>query len=275
MRIDDIDPPRCVPGSDERVLEALRAHGFPDVPTRPLYQSDHLGRHLRALDELCARGALFECGCTRRELGPHGGCVRGCRRASLAPAALAARLERIRPCPPMSRAPRVPAPGATSVRLRLTGALAFDDRVQGTRCVDFDTEGGDAVLLRRDDVVAYHLATAVDDAGYDDVVRGADLLSSTAVQIALQRRLGLASPRYAHVPVACDADGAKLGKSTHAAPLEPGEAAASLRRAWRFLGQTPLDGPPTVAAFWDRAPSAWRLADVPRAASLAWARGVA
>jgi glutamyl-Q tRNA(Asp) synthetase len=91
------------------------------------------------------------------------------------------------------------------------------------------------------------------DQGVTDVVRGADLLDSTARQIHLQRLLGARTPRYAHVPVALNAAGEKLSKQTGARPLDLSEPRAELARARRFLGQGE-DG--------------WELARVPRARAI-------
>lgn len=103
-----------------------------------------------------------------------------------------------------------------------------------------ESEVGDFVLLRADGVFAYQLAVVVDDAaqGVTDVVRGADLLDSTARQIHLQRLLGVASPRYLHVPVATNAAGEKLSKQTHAANATPRD----LSRALGFLGMNAPGG---------------------------------
>ena len=131
-------------------------------------------------------------------------------------------------------------------------------------------------MLRRDGLVAYQLATAVDDStGIDDVVRGADLFEATAVQTALMERLGRAAPAYAHVPVALGPDGAKLSKSAGAAALDPASAARSLEAAWRFLGQRPLPsgagtGAGALERFWALAPGRWRMASVPAVRARPW-----
>jgi len=95
------------------------------------------------------------------------------------------------------------------------------------------------VVWRRDGVAAYHLAVVVDDAaqGVTDVVRGADLASSVPWQTAIQRLLGLPEPRYLHLPVLTDADGTKLSKRDHAAPLADGQAITAIRQALGWLRQ--------------------------------------
>ena len=281
VRIDDIDPPREVPGSAERIVAGLVAHGFPGAERGPERQSANAPRHRAALRELCADGHLFACTCTRRELGGAAGCVGACRRSTLPPDALEALLDAGAASAGGTASTAVPAPAALrpAVRARLGGTLSVRDRVLGEHRCDLDRLAPDVVVLRRDGWFAYHLATAVDDAhGIDDVVRGADLFESTGVQLALMRRLGRPAPRYAHVPVALGADGAKLSKGAGAAALDPARAAHALHAAWRFLGQRPLDaasgrsGPDEgPRRFWELAPSRWRVADVPPLRARRWA----
>lgn len=272
VRIDDIDPPRAVPGSAGRIVACLVSHGFPDAAAPPELQSSRLGSYRSALRALCGAGALFACGCTRRTLSAGGHCLAGCAGTTLR----AGPLEALLPGP-LAAVPRPPGPGERpAVRVRLEGTLEIGDRVQGPRRTVLEDVAPDAVVLRRDGLISYHLATAVDDARVDDVVRGADLLDSTAVQVALMRRLGSAPPRYAHVPVALDAAGDKLGKSSGAAALDPRAAARSLALAWAFLGQRPLAEarePVSPERFWREAPARWRMADVPRVPSRRWPDG--
>jgi glutamyl-Q tRNA(Asp) synthetase len=104
--------------------------------------------------------------------------------------------------------------------------------------------GDDFTVLRADGIFAYQLAVVVDDAfqGVTDVVRGADLLDSTPRQMHLQRLLGLATPRYVHVPVVTNETGEKLSKQTLAPALDPDDAPGLLVRALQFLGQAVPDG---------------------------------
>jgi glutamyl-Q tRNA(Asp) synthetase len=137
------------------------------------------------------------------------------------------------------------------------GSLSFEDRIQGLQHFAWSALG-DVLIRRRDDIPAYQLAVVVDDAeqGVTDVVRGADLLDSTPWQIAIGQALGLAPPRYAHLPVLVEPDGAKLSKSRHAVPVGPGRARRFLHNALSLLGLEPpadLDGAP-VGDLW-----AWAL----------------
>ena len=154
-----------------------------------------------------------------------------------------------------------------ALRLDTRGAsIAFGDALQGRIVQQVAADIGDFVLYRADRVFAYHLAVAVDDAeqAITDVVRGADLLASTARQILLQQLLGLPTPRYAHVPIAVDRSGNKLSKQTRAAPVTAQNPLPALIDALRFLGHAP---PACVCRrfeeLWQWAIGSWRLERVP------------
>jgi glutamyl-Q tRNA(Asp) synthetase len=154
---------------------------------------------------------------------------------------------------------------ARAWRLRVpdgdAAAITFDDRWQGRQTQNLATEVGDFVLKRADGQWAYQLAVVVDDAdaGITHVVRGADLLDSTARQIYLQRCLGVPTPAYLHVPVVVDANGEKLSKQTGAIALERDDPLPALRAAAAHLGLA-IDGDPsgdTMDAFYAAATEAW------------------
>ena len=130
---------------------------------------------------------------------------------------------------------------------------------------DVATEIGDFVLRRRDGLIAYQLAVVVDDAdgAITDVVRGADLLLSTPRQILLQGTLSFATPRYLHLPVAAHADGRKLSKQTHAAPVDAARPREGLVRALRFLGQAGEDAASPAELLADAGKS-WQTSGIPR-----------
>jgi glutamyl-Q tRNA(Asp) synthetase len=144
------------------------------------------------------------------------------------------------------------------------GVVTFDDRSLGAQSVDVAGTVGDFVLRRRDGLYAYQLAVVVDDAdqGITDVVRGCDLLSSTARQVLLQRALGLPAVRYLHLPLAVDDRGRKLSKSEDApAVVDRHGPAGQLVVVLRFLGQSPpaaLTGAP-LRDVWDWAREHWRV----------------
>jgi glutamyl-Q tRNA(Asp) synthetase len=234
LRMEDLDKAREQPGAADEILRALERLGFEwDGPV--LVQSERLERYRAALDEVTQRGLAYPCSCTRKELEDSVLAIDGARIY-----------------PGTCRDGLAPGKAARALRLRTHGApIGFSDAIQGwvEQCVEKGV--GDFVLLRADGVIAYQLAVVVDDMdqGVTDVVRGADLLDSTARQIHLQRLLGARTPRYAHVPVALTAAGEKLSKQTGARPLDLSDPLAELARARRFLGQG--------AAGWD-------LARVPR-----------
>ena len=194
LRMEDLDTPRTQPGSAAdilRTLETLALHWDGEVT----YQSRRPARYREALGLLRERGLTFECSCSRQTLAAQGdsGYPGTCREGA-----------------------RETGPTATRFRVR-EGRVHWQDRFQGPRSQDL-TQLGDVVIRRRDGLIAYQLAVVVDDAdqGVTDVVRGADLLESTAWQIELQRALGLRHPRYGHLPLVTAPDGAKLAKSRHA-----------------------------------------------------------
>ncbi|UCE88957.1 MAG: tRNA glutamyl-Q(34) synthetase GluQRS, partial [Pseudomonadota bacterium] len=142
---------------------------------------------------------------------------------------------------------------------------------QGNVEQDLDTQVGDFVIRRADGLFAYQLAVVVDDAaqGITEVVRGSDLLDSTARQLHLQTLLGLPRPGYVHLPVATDPGGHKLSKQTHAAPLDLDHPVPALWQALAFLGQQP---PPLLQranldTLLEWALANWRIATVPRIAT--------
>ena len=149
-----------------------------------------------------------------------------------------------------------------------TKDVGFEDAIQGRIESDLATEAGDFVLRRADGLFAYQLAVVVDDAdaAITHVVRGADLLLSTARQIHLQQCLGVPTPVYAHLPVAVNLAGEKLSKQTLAMALDSAHPLPALLAALDFLGQQPpadlAHG--TVAELWAWAVANWRLERVPR-----------
>lgn len=248
LRIEDLDPPREVPGAAQRIVATLASFGFEwDGPI--LRQSARRTAYEEALALLRTRDLLFECSCSRTVLGPSTRYPGTCRERPASPGV------------------------ATATRLRVEpGEIRFVDRVQGAQVEDVAHALGDLLLKRRDGLYAYLLAVVVDDAdqGVSDVVRGADLIEHTAAQIHLQRVLGLSTPRYAHPPALVEPSGAKLAKSARSVALDARAGAAALARVFALLG---LDPPRelargTLAAAWEWAIGAWRIESVPRALTL-------
>jgi glutamyl-Q tRNA(Asp) synthetase len=146
--------------------------------------------------------------------------------------------------------------------------IDFDDLLLGPQHWDLEREVGDFVLYRADGVYAFHLASAVDDGEYGvtDVVRGADLLESSARQIQLLRFLALPVPRYAHLPVAVDQRGEKLSKQTKAAPVDLTRPLLVVEAVLRFLNQPVPDDlcGAAVPELWRYAIDRWDLQRVGR-----------
>jgi len=214
VRIEDLDPPREVPGAADAQLAMLAAFGL--VSDEPVVrQSERGALYDAALQQLADAGWLFECACTRSDLSATAGIHQRCLRPVLAGQPHALRL-------------RMPALD-----------IWFEDRVCGRYGQRLDEAVGDLVLRRSDGWYAYQLAVVVDDAaqGITHVVRGADLLDSTPRQIHLQRLLGLPTPVYMHLPLVRDEAGRKLSKSIASLPVDAADPLPALRAAWQHLGQ--------------------------------------
>lgn len=255
VRIEDIDPPREPAGAADEILRVLDAFGL-HWDGAVTYQSHRYAAYEAALDELRRLGVLYACACTRREIadsalvGVDGPVYPGTCREGVPPGR-------------EGRALRVRTDDVT---------IVFEDRVRGRIESRLAREVGDFILRRADGFYAYQLAVVVDDAeqGITDVVRGADLLASTARQIHLQRLLGLSTPTYAHLPVAVDAQGAKLSKQTGAEPVCPERVSALWWDVLRFLGQEPPADlrNETVGVVREWAIAHWRPAAIPRAPTI-------
>ncbi|WP_394823979.1 tRNA glutamyl-Q(34) synthetase GluQRS [Pendulispora albinea] len=208
LRVEDIDAPRVVPGSAERILEDLRWLGL-DWDQGPLVQSERLPRYARALETLQSQGLVYPCDCSRADIArvasaPHLG------EETVYPGIC----RELDPARPMKRPP--------AMRLRVPDArVSIHDALAGELSQNLARDIGDFVLHRGDGIYAYQLVVVVDDLemGITDVVRGIDLLASTPRQIHLAQLLGAAPPRYHHVPLVLDTDGQRLAKRTAGAHL--------------------------------------------------------
>ncbi len=258
VRIEDVDEARTQAGAARSILATLEACGF-EWDGAIEVQSLRKARYFAALERLASTGHTYACACSRSEIA-----------AAADAASLGSAPDGARIYPGTCRHGLAPGRTARATRVR-TGAapVEFEDRLQGRIVQTIGTDVGDFVLLRADGYVAYQLAVVVDDAdqGVTDVVRGCDLIDSTARQIHLQDLLGLPVPRYLHLPVAVNAAGEKLSKQTGAPPAD----ALALAPALAFLGHAP---PATLS----RAPARellawavahWDLARLPRARTIA------
>lgn len=221
VRIEDVDETRCKREFTDDILQTLTAfqlHADGEV----LVQSSRKTRYAEVLRTLQAHGHIYACTCSRKEiadsgiLGIDGPVYPGtCRSQN-----------------------RHETPHAIRVVTNST-PITFVDRVQGMCTQRLEIDIGDFVLKRRDGLFAYQLAVVVDD--YDqqvtDVVRGADLIDSTARQIHLQQLLGWPTPHYLHIPVATNELGQKLSKQTLAPGIGDADRVTVTRQALAFLGQ--------------------------------------
>jgi len=258
VRIEDIDAPRTVPGAADEILVTLARFGLhADAP--PEWQSRRIDRYRAALEQLKADGHVYPCGCTRKEI---------------ADSQLHAHRRNTTLIYPGTCRDGLHGKPARAWRLRVpdgdAALIRFDDRWLGPQQQNLATEVGDFVLLRADGQWAYQLAVVVDDAaaGITHVVRGADLLDSTARQIWLQRCLRVPTPAWMHVPVVTNADGEKLSKQNGAPALDASRPLDALVAAARHLGLGLGGGAyASLKAFYAEATLAWaqRVAELPGA----------
>ncbi|WP_322054703.1 tRNA glutamyl-Q(34) synthetase GluQRS [Paraburkholderia bannensis] len=258
VRVEDIDGPRTVPGAAEDILATLERFGFhADEP--PVWQSARIGLYREALDALIASGHVYPCGCTRKEIADSQLHAHRRNTTLIYPGTCRDGLHG-----KTARAWRLRVPDELPHAAQDAGnpaLIRFDDRWQGPQQQDLANEVGDFVLLRADGQWAYQLAVVVDDAaqGITHIVRGADLLDSTARQIWLQQCLDVPTPTYLHVPVVTNAEGEKLSKQTGAQALDASRPLEALLSAAKHLG---LDlhepAPASLEAFQADAIEAWK-----------------
>ena len=216
VRIEDLDPPREDPTAAASILRTLEAYGLHwDGSVR--YQSGRHAAYQQRLEQLISQGLAFPCQCSRKQLAgkPHHGNCHCHATEDIAWRFL---------CPAQ-------------------GEYCFDDRLQGRWCEDL-SRIGDFVLQRRDGPWSYQLAVVCDDIdqGMTHIVRGIDLIDSTARQALLYQALEQPLPQYAHIPVALENNGQKLSKQNLARPLRTDNISATLTAALQWLQQSPPAG---------------------------------
>lgn len=252
LRVEDIDPPRIIAGSAERILDDLRWLGL-DWDGDVVWQSARTARYEAALAKLTNAGYTYACDCSRAEIA----------RIASAPHAGEETRETVYPgicrdAPPDRTMRRPPA-----IRFRVPPrvAISFRDGLHGVLSEDVALTTGDFVLQRADGVFSYQLVVAVDDAemGVTQVIRADDLLASTARQILLMKLLGHAVvPAYTHLPLVVAPDGTRLAKRTKGITVaelrEQGIAARTIldTLATALFGRVPPPLPPI--AEWRRTP---------------------
>lgn len=214
MRMEDIDPPREMPGAADDILRTLERYGL-TWDAEVLYQSQRHHAYDDAQQWLINQGLAYYCDCTRKLIKANGGHYDGhCRTRQLPPEHCALRLN------------------------NQIGIRKFSDLLLGHIDVDAQFSEEDFIIHRRDGLYAYQLAVVVDDAfqGITEVVRGNDLLETTVRQLTLYQSLELDAPQFLHLPLAVQADGNKLSKQNHAPAITADQRAQTLSRALAFLG---------------------------------------
>ncbi|MCW8109244.1 tRNA glutamyl-Q(34) synthetase GluQRS [Alteromonas ponticola] len=213
VRIEDIDEPRCVPGADAVILRTLELHHL-YWDERVSYQSNQHSRYQTVIDSLLEKQRAYYCQCTRKIIRASGGIYQGtCRHLHL------------------------PAAG-NAVRLYVDEPVTlFNDRIQGEVIVTDAHALEDTVLKRRDGLFSYNLVVVLDDIyqGVTHVVRGYDLLTTTAAHLTLYRLLNTKPPEYAHFPVAAMLPGHKLSKQNHARAIGANTPLQNLHKVLKFL----------------------------------------
>ena len=215
LRIEDIDPPREVAGASEQILaalEALELHWDRTV----LYQSNRLGTYAEAARGLVDAGLAYRCSCSRSQLSAQG-------------------VKRY----PGSCRTRKTHDGPTALRVRVDDPEeSYIDDLQGIVRSTLHEATGDFIIVRRDGLPAYHLAAVLDDAfqNVTAIVRGIDLLDTTAAHRHLRKLLNLTDPRYLHLPVIVNARDQKLSKQTGARGVDIGAPAELAATALDYLG---------------------------------------
>lgn len=221
LRMEDLDPPREVPGAASDILRTLERYGLHWDET-VLYQSTRHPAYEDALEQLRQQHLCYPCTCSRKTIKTNR------RKANVYPGT----------CRTKSGSRQANA----SIRVKLHDKLIeFKDILQGPQQQNVYQEVGDFVLKRADGLYAYQLAVVLDDhhQGITEIVRGADLLDNTARQIYLQTLLGLSKPQYLHIPIATNAAGEKLSKQTFADPIHKHSPVFAWIKALQFLGLQP------------------------------------
>jgi glutamyl-tRNA synthetase len=220
LRNEDLDPQRCRPEFASAMLEDLHWLGVhwsegPDCggPYAPYSQSARREHYRAAWEKLRDRGFLYPCTCSRKDVAQSAGAP---NEADDEPVYWGK-------CRGREDAREFGEPGGVNWRFRVPEgeAIGFEDLHLGRQSWQAGRDFGDFIVWRRDDVPAYQLAVVVDDKAMriSEVVRGADLLKSTARQLLLQRALGWSSPDYYHCDLVRDEAGVRLAKRHDALSL--------------------------------------------------------
>ncbi|HGO8804510.1 TPA: tRNA glutamyl-Q(34) synthetase GluQRS [Neisseria meningitidis] len=252
VRMEDLDPPREMPGAASHILHTLEAFGF-EWDGEVAYQSHRYALYEETLCRLQTAGLVYPCHCSRKDWqagarrGADGFVYNGrCRHPGQRPA-------------PQGKQP--------AWRIRVPDRIiGFSDGIVGGYAQNLARNIGDFVLLRADGYWAYQLAVVADDAeqGVTHIVRGQDLLVSTPRQIYLQQCLGVPTPQYAHLPLLTNAQGQKWSKQTLAPALDLNRREQLLRQVFRYLKLPEAPETDRPAELLDWAVAHWDMDKVPK-----------
>ena len=236
LRNEDLDPHRCKPEFLSAMLEDLRWFGFqwqegPDCggPFSPYNQSERRDFYRSAFETLCQCGLVYPCTCSRKDVQQAAQAPHASDEEPIYPGTCRGRSVLRVPCSVSETARAANTEHArhntqhVNWRFRVPDGetISFVDGCQGPQSFIAGKDFGDFVVWRHDDVPAYQLAVGVDDAAMQitEVVRGMDLLVSTARQILLYRALGWQAPAFYHCPLMTDESGVRLAKRHDALSL--------------------------------------------------------
>lgn len=252
VRMEDLDPPREMPGAASHILHTLEAFGF-EWNGEVAYQSRRYALYEETLCRLKSAGLVYPCHCSRKDWqagarrGADGFVYNGrCRHPGQRPA-------------PQGKQP--------AWRIRVPDrVIGFSDGIVGGYAQNLARDIGDFVLLRADGYWAYQLAVVADDAeqGITHIVRGQDLLVSTPRQIYLQQCLDVPTPQYAHLPLLTNAQGQKWSKQTLAPALDLNRREQLLRQVFRYLNLPEAPETDRPAELLDWAVAHWDMDKVPK-----------
>lgn len=251
LRIEDVDKPRCVEGADSQIMRDLEAFGLV-WDEEVLWQSRRHEAYAAALDQLQKASLAYPCACSRKQIEAYN--LRHGINTHIYPGICRAGLH--------GRSGRAWRLNTQGVEIR------FTDLLQGQFHETLEQSCGDFILYRADGLWAYQMAVVVDDEeqGISEVVRGVDLLDSTARQIYLQRVLEYQQPDYLHLPIIVDEAMRKLSKSTFAPAISPQDRISLLISIFQLLG-LPTDNTlndANISELWSWAISHWNLGNLPK-----------
>jgi glutamyl-Q tRNA(Asp) synthetase len=215
VRIEDLDPPREMPGAADTILRQLEAYGL-QWDGKVMYQSLRHEAYQAQIEQWLSEDVAYYCRCTRKQIRDAGGYYPGtCRTAAITDSE------------------------GCAVRIKMAHpTYQFRDEKHGIISIPPALAEEDFIIKRRDGLFAYNLAVVLDDIdqGITQVVRGADLIEPTGRQMSLYHQLNAEPVSYLHLPLAVDRQGNKLSKQNHATAIDLQHPQPTLIRAMEFLG---------------------------------------